>query len=372
MIEIKDKKDCCGCSACVSKCPAKCIELKEDEEGFLYPEVNKVLCMDCSLCEKVCPTISGEFENDRRPLASYIAYAEDLSVRLESSSGGLFSLFAENIIVNGGIVFGAAFDSDWTVRHTAVDLKNELNRLRGSKYMQSRIENTYKEAEKFLKSGRKVLFSGTACQVAGLKTYLGKDYENLYTIDVLCHGVPSQRVWKLYLEEQEKRNDSHVKMVSFRWKNTGWKNYSLKLDFMNETSYSCVYNKDSYMRLFLSDICLRPSCYRCHFKGLCRPSDVTLGDCWGIENHSPEMDDDKGVSVILIHTEKGKTMREAIYDLCRWKSEAVDVILPKTADSRKSVKEPIYRGAFFRTLQLGGGGVFRVLLSMLSSLVIRD
>lgn len=229
MIEIKDKKDCCGCSACVSKCPAKCIELKEDEEGFLYPEVNKVLCMDCSLCEKVCPTISGEFENDRRPLASYIAYAEDLSVRLESSSGGLFSLFAENIIVNGGIVFGAAFDSDWTVRHTAVDLKNELNRLRGSKYMQSRIENTYKEAEKFLKSGRKVLFSGTACQVAGLKTYLGKDYENLYTIDVLCHGVPSQRVWKLYLEEQEKRNDSHVKMVSFRWKNTGWKNYSLKL-----------------------------------------------------------------------------------------------------------------------------------------------
>lgn len=350
MIEISDKKDCCGCSACVGSCPKKCIVLKEDSEGFLYPEVDRESCVECGLCERSCPVLNSKFlTNDIKPEA-YAAYVKDEVLRANSSSGGIFSVLAESVLQMGGVVFGAAFDHDFSVKHIAVETSAELERLRGSKYVQSRIENTYEEAKDFLDCGRIVLYTGTACQIAGLKAYLKKTYENLYTLDVLCHGVPSPKLWKKYVAEQEKTHGGTVRQTFFRHKEYGWKMYAVSLEFSNETAYRKKHPEDIFMRLFLANICLRPSCHACKFKGLLRPSDITLGDCWGIEKTMPEMDDDRGTSVVLIHSQKGKALLDSVGEhLVRKKGEA-DVLLPPTADSRKSVSAHRRRKKFFKEL----------------------
>ena len=236
MIDIKDKKDCCGCSACVQKCPKQCISLKEDCEGFLYPIVDKDICIDCGLCEKVCPILyQGE---ERKPLKVFAAKNHDEEIRKQSSSGGIFTLLAEKIINEGGVVFGAKFDENWDVKHDYTETIEGLAAFRGSKYVQSRIEDNYRKAETFLKQGRKVLFSGTPCQIAGLKRFFRKEYENLLTVDFICHGVPSPGVWRRYLQETVARmcdknrvstdpisiKNARVESISFRDKSHGWKN----------------------------------------------------------------------------------------------------------------------------------------------------
>ena len=189
MISIKDKIDCCGCSACVQTCPKQCIRLEEDNEGFLYPSVNKSLCVECGQCDNVCPMLHGH--EPQEPVGVYAATNPDEGIRMQSSSGGIFSLIAENIIRQGGVVFGAAFNEDWEVTHCFAETVDGIARFRGSKYVQSRTGTTYAEAERFLKAGRKVLYSGTPCQIAGLKSFLRKEYGNLLTVDCVCHGVPS-------------------------------------------------------------------------------------------------------------------------------------------------------------------------------------
>lgn len=308
MIENTEKRKCCGCSACVQACPKQCIEMKADDEGFLYPKVHEGDCINCGLCVRVCPIVKSNEKvganNDE--VQAYSAYFNDEAIRLSSSSGGLFSAIAQHIIRENGVVFGAAFDDDFMVHHIAVDTMEGLAKLRGSKYTQSRIENTYQEAKQYLESGRPVLYSGTACQIAGLKSYLKKDYEQLLTIDVLCHGVPSPKVWEIYINEQGETHESKITKICFRDKSTGWKGYSVKLNFENGTEYSQVFNQDAFMRLFLSNVCLRPSCHDCLFKGFPRVSDITLGDCWGVEKHFPEMDDNKGTSVVIVNSQKGE------------------------------------------------------------------
>ncbi|NGU73150.1 4Fe-4S dicluster domain-containing protein [Clostridium perfringens] len=351
MIEVRDKKDCCGCAACKQICPKKCIEMKYDEEGFEYPVVNILSCIDCGLCESVCPIKS--FDKKSESVESYVAYSKDLKTRVKSSSGAIFSLCAEYVLKNNGIVFGAIFDSEFMVHHVYIDSIENLKYLQGSKYLQSRIENTYQETERFLKEGKEVLYSGTACQIAGLKKYLKKEYSNLYTIDVLCHGVPSPKVWKKYLDEEVKKSNNNISKVFFRNKTTGWKQYSVYFEYTDGTQIMESNIKNDYMRLFLKDICLRPSCYDCKFKSLDRPSDITLGDSWGIENIMPEMDDDKGTSVILIHSKNGKKMFEKINKNMIFKSGDVDSILPPNADSRKSVAVHPKRDLFFEKLNKG-------------------
>ena len=199
MINIIDKKNCCGCNACVQHCPKSCVTMQEDEEGFLYPIVDQEACIDCGLCEKVCPVLNqGE---ERKPLQVYAANNPNEEIRMQSSSGGVFTLLAETIIQEGGVVFGARFNDDWEVIHDYTETKEELAAFRGSKYVQSRIGDSYCQAEQFLKKGRKVLFTGTPCQIAGLNLFLRKEYGNLLTVDFICHGVPSPGVWKSYLEE---------------------------------------------------------------------------------------------------------------------------------------------------------------------------
>lgn len=245
MINIEDKKECCGCSACVQRCPKQCIVMKEDEEGFLYPVVDKEVCIDCGLCEQVCPVLRQREE--REPLEVYAAFNKNEEVRMQSSSGGIFTALAEPIIKEGGVVFGARFNEDWEVVHDYVETVEGLSAFRGSKYVQSRIGCTFSQAEQFLKQGRKVLFSGTPCQIAGLKLFLRKEYENLLSVDFICHGVPSPGVWRQYLNEfivyqGNKKKISFfpskpiilnsirdISRIEFRNKRLGWKKYSFAL-----------------------------------------------------------------------------------------------------------------------------------------------
>ena len=345
MIHITDNSKCCGCSACVSVCPRECINMCEDKEGFLYPTVDLSNCIDCQLCEQICPEIHPK--SHVIPIKTLAAYNPNQNIREKSSSGGIFSLISESVIKNGGVVFGAEFDSNWGVRHTFVETIEELSRLRGSKYVQSVIGNTYIEAKHFLLSGRKVLYSGTPCQIAGLKNYLRKDYQNLLTIDIVCHGVPSPLVWEKYLESVTIKP---VTCISFRDKRDGWKGYKVKISSTQEdiNNIDEIFLENRFMQVFLSDLSLRPSCYTCKFKSGSSGSDITLGDFWGIDRIDPAIDDDRGMSLIIVHTSKG----EHAIDECGMKSyekdylEAVEFNPAIAHPSRR----PAYRNYFMNNL----------------------
>lgn len=305
MIHITDKKKCCGCSACVQRCPKQCISLTEDEEGFLYPYVNEESCVECGLCEKICPILNPQEETF--PLQVIAAKNTNTEERLGSSSGGLFLPLAKSIINEGGIVFGADYDSNWEVHHVGVENISGLYALMMSKYLQSRIENTYKEAEKFLKCGRKVMFVGTPCQIAGLHGFLRhKVYPNLLTIDVVCHGAPSPGVWRQYLAETY----SEEEFIKSRLKAAAGKNTVLSSD---------IHYDNVYMKGFLSNLYLRPSCHDCKCKDGKHHSDISLGDFWGIDKFNPSFDDDKGVSLVLINTPKGKEFLQKV-KMEKWES----------------------------------------------------
>lgn len=306
MIQIQDKKDCCGCSACVQRCPKQCITMREDKEVFLYPEVDASVCIDCHLCERVCPVINQDAE--RKPMAVYAAKNPNEEVRYQSSSGGLFTLLAEQIIGQGGVVFGARWDDDWNVRHDYIEKKEDIQQIRSSKYLQSVIGDCYLKVEHFLKNERKVMFTGTPCQIAGLKHFLRKEYDNLLAVEVICHSVPSPGVWQTYLSEKLqslKWNKSDIRCISFRDKATGWKGYSFSIKNKNGETYTELGGENPFMRGFLIDLYTRPSCQACPAKQLKSGSDIALGDFWGIESLMPEIDDNRGVSAVLVNTERG-------------------------------------------------------------------
>lgn len=326
MIHIIDKYTCCGCSACYQVCPKHCITMVSDEEGFLYPQVDVFVCVQCGRCESVCPMLKKA--EPSLPIGVFAAKNPNEYIRLNSSSGGIFSMLAEQTLHEGGAVFGATFTKDWCVEHCSVENIEGLAALRGSKYVQSQMGNCYQECYKMLRAGRKVLFSGTPCQIAGLHRFIGKSYENLLTMDLICHGVPSPSVWRAYLQEtiarQRGKNSvlSHsIKSISFRDKRSGWKKYSFALTLStpgsgkeNTVLLSSIFEKNAYMRGFLSDLFLRPSCYQCAFRQGRSGSDITLGDFWGIDHIHPEIDDDKGMCAVLVNTEKGRRVVDALTD----------------------------------------------------------
>lgn len=352
MIRLTEKANCCGCGACADICPKRCITMKQDEEGFFYPAVDPARCIDCGLCERVCPILKKQAPQPTE-VKAYAAYAAEDALRAQSSSGGLFTLLAEEILSRGGYVAGAAFDEDLSVRHILVDNVRDLEKLRGSKYVQSRMEDTYLCVKEQLQKGRPVLFTGVSCQVAGLKAYLGKEYENLYTVDVLCHGVPSPKVWEQYLREQEADHREKPAAVSFRDKRTGWRRSSISVKFADGAEYCRPGEENRYMQLFLRDICLRPSCHSCRFKSFPRLSDLTIGDAWGIEKQMPELDDDRGISVVLVNSEKGQKLFNKISFRLVSRQGQLDKLLPPDADSRKSVRPHRNRAKFFAGLEQG-------------------
>ncbi|MBR2971361.1 MAG: Coenzyme F420 hydrogenase/dehydrogenase, beta subunit C-terminal domain [Clostridia bacterium] len=310
MIQIHNKKDCSGCSACANICPKNCIKMERDEMGFVYPKVDADVCINCGRCETVCPILSPAKENS--PLAVIGAKNRDESVRSTSSSGGTFFELAKEIISRGGIVYGCALDSELVARHIGVETAEDLSNLKGSKYVQSDVGTTYREVKKYLMDGREVLYSGTPCQIAGLKNYLGKSYDNLLLVDVLCHGVPSPGVFADYLDYLSERFGAKPISVNFRNKEKSWKRLYFEVKFDNGKRYFTFCGYDRYMSMFLNNISLRPSCYDCRFTTVNRQGDITLGDFWGIGRKYPERDDDKGISLIIVNSEKGKNAYESI------------------------------------------------------------
>lgn len=360
MIRISDSSRCCGCSACVQRCPKQCISLREDAEGFLYPEVDTSHCVNCGLCEQVCPELHVDAE--RQPLQTFAAINPDAGVRLASSSGGVFTALAEVVIDAGGVVFGAAFDAHWEVRHRYAETREELAAFRGSKYVQSVIGDTFLQAERFLKSGRQVLFSGTPCQIAGLRRFLRRDYDHLLCVDFVCHGVPSPGVFRAYLaEEMTKIARKGEKKYRFALSLSKASAAGEKIQFCaltdDERATSSCFTENAFMQAFLRDLILRPSCYACPAKCFRSGSDLTLGDYWGVEREAPHLDDDGGTSVVFVNSERGQHFLSSLP--FAFHSQPFERVHAHNSSISASVNRPINRKFFF--MMLRRSGFFRAL-----------
>lgn len=309
--DVIEKNKCTGCMACKNICPKNAIAIEKDENGFEYPKIDKQICINCGICKKVCP-VETKLQQNTQDISVYACKNKNEEIRLKSSSGGVFTLIANYILEQNGVVFGACFNENFEVVHDFVEEKTELGKFRGSKYLQSKIKNTYKKVKEFLENDRKVLFTGTPCQVEGLLAFLKKDYDNLYTQDFICHGIPSPKVWKKYLEYKKKINNENPQEINFRRKDIlGWNQYQMSFIY-SDSEENINHNDDPYMNMFLKDLDLRESCYACNFKKRKRNSDITIADFWGINNVRPEMNDEKGTSAILVNSKKGIELFENI------------------------------------------------------------
>ena len=308
-----NKTECSGCTACLHICPKQCISMKQDDEGFLYPVIDKNLCINCGLCEKVCPVANPVYNNNKKDI--YAAYVKDAGQRMKSTSGGIFYLVAKWVIEQGGIVYGAAFDANFKLRHIGVDTMQELDRLRGSKYLQSDLGNVFSEIKAYLQQGRWVYFTGVGCQVAGVKAFLRKEYDTLITSDLVCHGTPSQLMfdWHLnYLREKEKGD-----IISYSFRDCkGWGGCET-YEYVSQTRGKGMrklhsYALSPYLYAFMQAFNYRYSCYNCKFAAVPRQGDITLADYWGVQNYFQDLDTNKGVSLILVNSNKGEFVWEQI------------------------------------------------------------
>lgn len=323
--------------------------MKYFHDGFFYPEVDQSLCVNCGLCAKVCPINSCT--PSIYPKEAFAIKHKDEVIRQSSSSGGAFSAIASKIIVGNGVCFGAALDDTFSVVHTECCTLDELHSLRGSKYSQSKVGHTLREAKKLLERGKTVLFSGTPCQIAGLKSYLGKDYENLITVDFICHGVPSSSLLRKYLDFMQSSANSKICNVSFRDKTYGWKNFSMKIGYSNQPPVISTVDNDKYLRAFLLNLFLRPSCYNCKFKDHNYQSDLTLADFWSIDKVLPQLNDDKGISLVIVNTPKGQMLLNSVHsqiDVCQVPFDEAVSVNPsykkscrKTLLNKKALKDSV-------------------------------
>lgn len=345
--EICDARQCTGCVACVEICPQHCITVRRNEEGFEIPDIDLKKCTHCGLCRTRCP-VANKPRDDCQPPVAVAAVCRNDQIREESSSGGIFSVLAESIIDQDGVVFGSGFDEHFHVINKSCVCKENISELRGSKYVQSSIQGVYRETKAYLEEGRLVLFTGTPCQIGGLRAYLDQDYENLYTQDLICHGVSSPMVWQKYVAYREKAAGSEVQNIIFRHKKYGWKLYSMQFLFKNQTEYIRPVSKDLYMRGYLSSLFLRPSCSECSFKQLHRQSDLTLADFWGIEKITPERNDNKGTSLVLFHTDKGRKLFNSLCSsLDFWTVDLADA-LRENKSMLNCAKPALQRQEFFK------------------------
>lgn len=321
MPKLATKEYCTGCTACTSACHKSCISMIADKEGFYYPTIDIDKCVDCGMCEKVCPIMSYKEiilkKESYNPLA-YAAYSKNDEIRLNSSSGGVFSELAKEVIRQEGAVFGASYNKRFEVTHICVEHEKDLVKLRGAKYAQSNLNGVFCEIKKRLDKGQKILFSGTPCQVAGLVSFLKEDYINLVCVDFVCLSVPSPMAWKEYVKYRSKQ-DCYGEMpisINLRSKETGWSRYSYSnsFEYKDAIRYTTKSSDSLYMKLFGAGYISRESCENCQFKGYARVSDLTIGDFWGIWDIDPDMDDNKGTSVVLVQSEKGAALLKSISD----------------------------------------------------------
>ncbi len=349
---FKKKEQCSGCRACEMTCPQNCISMEMDKEGFLYPKVDGSICLNCQLCKNVCKTIDLKVNLNLK-----IAYAvknKENKIREGSSSGGAFYAFAYKIIEAGGAVFGAAYDKNFYVYHRSVENFEDLELLMKSKYVQSDTKSSYKEVKKFLSEKRLCLYVGTPCQIAGLKAYLKVDMNNLICISIICHGVPSQEIWKRYLLFQKGRyGEDTIRYINCREKYWGWRDFSLEIVF-DKYKYHKLYTEDLYMKGFMQNLYLRPSCYSCRAKGKIQDADIIIGDYWGIEKYHPELDDGNGVSAVILNTEKGLKLFHAIKDKFEYSVSKYEQILCENEVLEGCVKKNKNREEFYEELYRTG------------------
>lgn len=309
---ICDKNECTGCMACLNICPVKAISVGEDKHGFYIPNIDSTKCINCQQCKKICPNIVSIAKESIIPKV-YAAWTKNQELREHSTSGGIFTGVAEWIINNGGCVYGAAFDKNNKVRHIGVNSFEELEQLRGSKYVQSYIGGIYLEIKAKLKDGRLVLFTGTPCQIAGLYSFLGKSYENLFTMDIVCHGVPSPKAFRDYINYMSEKEHSNIKEISFRKKEPSWTIFSMYLKYSNNNIYKADIYHDPYLIAFLCDYISRDCCYNCHYTTEERMGDITVADFWSYVSYSRKVkNDEKGISLVIINTKKGINIFESI------------------------------------------------------------
>ena len=356
MIQISDKSKCCGCTACVNACPAQCIVMRRDrDEGFDYPVANPDRCLGCGKCDAVCPVQNPSPASD--PETAYAVRCEDYVDG--SSSGGVFPALAKLVIDEGGVVFGTVMESDMIVGHAEAETMGQVQRMRGSKYVQSDPYSSFWDAREYLKAGRKVLFTGTPCQIAGLKSFLGGDHESLLTVDTACHGVPSPGLWDMYVNALKARTQKNITSVNFRDKSRGWRRYGFTCKGpQGETVLSLRASVDPYMALFMQDMTLRPSCYNCPARAGRSGSDLTLADLWSVASAAPALDDDRGVSGVLVNTPKGREYMSCI------KAETMLEMPVEAAKSEnggfaESVAMPEKRAEFFKGLGVARVDVYK-------------
>lgn len=362
MITFASKSNCCGCEACSQICPKSCIQLHEDEEGFIYPYVKTELCVNCGLCERICPINTAR--EQILPKETYCAINTNRKVVRESSSGGVFLAIAEQVINKGGIVFGASFNEHWEVSHKWASETASLNGFKGSKYVQSRISNAYREVYDFLRQGKYVLFSGTPCQISALKSFLKIDYDNLLTVEVACHGVPSPKIYRNYLNFVSQNRIDSITSVSFRDKKKSWLQYRVVIKAIkngkNIEIVDDLRSDNIYLQSFLNNYNLRPSCYNCSFKSGRSHADITLADFWGVWNVLPTLDYSNGASAVLINTIKGKTVFGKI-DIQKQPVNYSDVVLYNSC-LVKSSSEPSDRKLFWEYWARGNRKLLKQLL----------
>lgn len=317
---------CYGCNACFSACPLEAIRMEADAKGFFIPVVDEKKCISCGKCKNVCPA-NKEHNNKVNIQHVYSAWASDRQIRQKSSSGGAFSLLAEVILNNSdeSCVFGAGFDKNWKVVHKGIRHTDEIPKIRGSKYVQSNIGNTHKEVKKELDAEHEVLFAGTPCQVAGLLSYLDREYSNLYTVDILCHGVPSPGIFEKYLDYIKRRNSNNITDINFRYKKPSWSIFSMSISFSDHKAYIASKYKDPYLIGFLSDLYLRDCCHACKYASSHRVGDITIADFWGYQSYEKESkNDQKGASMVAVNTDKGKLLFDRIKTWGYWKEQTLE------------------------------------------------
>lgn len=332
---------CSGCGACYSACTHHAITMREDPYGFLYPQIDESKCNDCGKCEKACPLLHDPSLKNI-PVSDCLAVMAPDEIRKVSSSGGIFTVLAAEILDRGGIVYGAAFDDKLKVRHIGIERPEDLERLRGSKYIQSDTGTIFRDVRSRLKSGRDVLFTGCPCQVAGLLSFLGdKDYPNLHTADLICHGVPAQKTFDKYVEENFR--DRHITKFYFRDKCGQWINLYQTALTDDGNKQTIPWQDSTYFSLFMHNVALRQSCHACHFAKMPRPGDLTIGDFWGIDGYDAALNDGLGTSVMLINNQKGRELYDRITPKLKL-SVAVPLEVAKRGNAcltRPSCKHPL-------------------------------
>lgn len=344
MINIIEKKECSGCTACAAICPKKCIQMKSDEEGFLYPIIDEKKYIKCNACDKVCP-VKNVAEEKIKPQKAYLVQHMDEKIRLDSSAGGAFTAIASIIIQKGGVVFGAAYDEKFCVHHTWVEDSEGLKKFRNSKYVQSDLGNSFHEVKAFLEEGRWVCFSGTPCQIEGLYKYLKRAYDKLILVDVVCHGIPSPLIWNKYLEYQNSIYNEPDN-IRFRDKFYGYKYSTMSIIRDGKNVYHAGAQLDPMLRAFFSDICDRPICYNCPFKKRYRVSDFTIWDCFSVYDFEKKMDDDKGTTRVLCHNQKAVSLMQEVMNVARSKEVSADKLVLGVKEMFESVPMNAKRGNF--------------------------